>query len=200
MRRRYFFNHFVVQLSSHVWLFVTAWTTAGQASLHLIISWSLPKFMSIALVISSSHLILWCHLLLLPLIFPTIREFSNELVVRIRWTKYWILSFSINPSNEYSGLIWFKIDWFDLAVQGALSSLLQHHSLKVSILWYSAFFMVQVSQWHVNTGKTIALTIWTFVSRGMSLLFNTLYRMSQLSCQEAIILRIHGFSHHPQWF
>ena len=133
--------------------------------------------MSIALVIPSSHLILWCHLLLLPSIFPTIKDFSNELVVRIRWTKFWILSFSINPSNEYSGLICFKIDWFDLlAVQGTFSSLLQHHSLKVSVLWYSAFFMVQVSQWHVNTGKTIALTIWTFVRRGMSLLFNTLYR------------------------
>ena len=174
--RRYFFSHFVVQLSSHVWLFVTPWTSK-PASLHLIISWSLPKFIFIALVMPSSHLILWCHLLLLPTIFPSIRNFSNELVARIRWTKYWTLSFSISPSNEYSGLICFKIDWFNLlAVQGTFSSLLQHHTLKASIRWCSDLFMVQVSQWHMNTGKTIALTIQTFVSRGMSLLYNTLYR------------------------
>ena len=147
------------------------------ASLHLITSWSLPKFMFIALVMPSSHLILWCHPLLLPTIFPSVRNFSNELDARIRWTEYWTLSFSISPSNEYSGLICFKIDWFHLlAVQGTFSSLLQHHSLKASILWCSALFMVQVSQWHMNTGKTIALTIQTFVSRGMSLLYNILYR------------------------
>ena len=114
----------VVQSSSHVQLFVTSWTTAHQASLSLIISRSLPKFMSIALVMPSSHLILWCPLLLLPSIFPSIREFSNELAVCIRWPKYWSFSFSISPSNEYSGLISLKIDWFDLlAVQGTLRSL-----------------------------------------------------------------------------
>ena len=125
----------VVQSPSHVWLFVTQRTTACQASLSLTISRSLSKFMSIALVMPSSRLILWCPLLLLPSIFPSIRDFSNESSVRIRWPKYWSFSFSISPSSEYSGLISLKIDWFDLpAVQGTLRSLLQHHGLKASIL------------------------------------------------------------------
>ena len=136
----------VVQLPSHVWLFATPWTAAQQASLSLTISQSLPKFMSIVLVMPSSNLILWCPLLLLPSIFPSIRDSSNESAVCIRWPKYWSFSFSINPSSEYSGLISLKIDWCDLLmVQGILRSLLQHHSLKASILWRSAFFMVQLS-------------------------------------------------------
>ena len=148
-----------------------------HVSLSLTVSWSLPKFMSIALVIPSSHLILRHPLLLLPSIFPSIRDFSNELAVHIRWPKYWNFSFSISTSNKYSGLISFKIDWFHLlGVQGTLRSLLQHHSSKASILPLSAFFMVQLSKSYMTTGKTIVLTIWTFVGRVMSLLFNTLSR------------------------
>ena len=166
----------VVQSPSHVQLFVAQWTVACQVSLSLTVSWSLPKFMSFALVMPSSHLILWCPLLL-PSIFPSIREFSSELAVHIRWPKYWSLSFSISPSNEYSWLISLKTDWFDvLAVQGTFRSLLQHN-LKASILWCSAFFTVQLSQLYVTTKKTIALTIWTFVGRVMSPLFNTLSRV-----------------------
>ena len=130
----------------------------------------------------------WCHptisssvipLLLLPSIFPSIRVFSNESTLHIRWPKYWSFSFSISPSNEYSGLISFGIDWFDLlAVQGTLKSLLQHHSSKASILWCSAFFMAQLSHPYMTTGKTIALARWTFVGQVMSLLFNMLSRMS----------------------
>ena len=129
--------------------------------------------MSIELVMPSNHLTL-CHpLLLLPSIFPSIRVFSNELALRIRWPKYWSFSFSL--SNEYAGLISFRIDWFDLlAVQGTLKSLLQHHSSKASILRYSAFFMVQLSHSYMTIGKTITLTRWTFVSKVMSLLFNML--------------------------
>ena len=126
----------------------------------------------------SKHLLL-CHpLLLLPSIFPSIRVFSNESVLHLRWPKYWSFSFSISPSNEYSGLISFRIDWFDLiAVQGTLKSLLQHHSSKASILQHSAFLMVQLSHPYMTTGKTIALTSWTFVSKVMSLLFNMLSRL-----------------------
>ena len=125
----------------------------------------------------SSHLILWRPLLLLPSIFPSIRDFSNESSVHIRWPKYWSFSFSASPSSEYSGLISLKIDWFHLlAVQETFRSLLQHHSSKASILWCSAFFIVQLSQSYVTTGKTTALTIQTFVGRVMSLLFNTLSR------------------------
>ena len=121
-------------------------TAAHQASLSLTISWSLPKFMSIASVMPTSHLILWCPLLLLPSIFPSTRDFSNELAVHIRWPKYWSFSFSISPSNNYSGLISLKIDWFYLlAVQGTLRSLFQHYNSKVSILWHSSFFMIQLS-------------------------------------------------------
>ena len=136
-------------------------------------SQSLPRFMYIALVMPSNCLILWHPLLLLLSIFPSIRDFSSESAVLIRWTKYWSFSFSISPFNEYLGLISLKIDWFDLlVVQGTLRSFLQHHNLKASILWCSAFFMVQFSQPYVTTGNTIALT-WTFVGRVISLLFNT---------------------------
>ena len=126
----------------------------------------------------SNHLILCCPLHLLPSIFPNIRVFSNESVLRIRWPKYWSFSFSISPSNEYLGLISFRIDWFDLlAVQGTLRSLLQHYSSKASILWRSAFFMVQLAHPYETTGKTIALTRRTFVGKGIALLFNTLSRL-----------------------
>ena len=133
--------------------------------------------MSIELVMPSNHLIL-CHpLLLLSSIFPNIRVFSNESVLYIRWPKYWSFNFSINPSNEYSGLISFRMDWLGLfAVRGTLKSLLQHHSSKASILQCSAFFMVQLSHPYMTTGKTIALTRWTFVSKVISLLFNMLSR------------------------
>ena len=166
----------VVQPVSRVQPFVTPWTVACQASLSFTISWSLLKFMSIESMMPSSHLIL-CHPLLLPSIFPSIRVFSNESALRIRWPKYWCLSFSISPFNKYSGLISFRIDWLDLlAVQGTLKSLLQDHSSKASILWLSAFFMVQFSLSHMITGRTIALPIQTFVIKMMSLLFNMLSR------------------------
>ena len=132
--------HIVIQSHSRVWLFTTPWTAAQQASLSLTISWSLPKFMAIASVMPSIHLIPWCPLRLLPSVCPSIRNFSNVLAVHIRWPNYWIFSFSISPSNEYSGLISFKFERFDLlAVQETLRSLLQHHSLKASILWRSTF-------------------------------------------------------------
>ena len=150
----------------------TLWTAAHQASLSFTISWSLLKLMSIESVTPSNHLILCRPLLLLPSIFPSIRVFSNESVLCIRWPKYWSFSFSISPSNEYLGLLSFRIYWFDLlVVQGTLKSLLQHHSLKASILHCSAFFMVQLSHPYMTTGKTIALTRWNFVSKVMSLLF-----------------------------
>ena len=134
--------------------------------------------MFIELVMPSNHLIICCPLLLLPSIFPGIRVFSNESVLRIRWPKYWSFSFSFNPSNEYSGLISFRIEWFHLlAVQGTLKSLFQHHSSKASILLCSAFFMVQLSHPYMTTRKTIALTLGTFVGKVMSLLFNTLSRL-----------------------
>ena len=148
------------------------WTAARQASLSITNSQSLPKLMSIESVMPSNHLIL-CHpLLLLPSIFYSIMVFSNESVLRIRWPKYWSLSFSISPSNEYSGLISFRMDWFDLlAVQGTLKSLLQHHSSKASILQHSAFFILQLSLPYTTTGKTITLTRRTFVGKVMTLLF-----------------------------
>ena len=156
----------IVQYPSHVQFSLTPGTAAYQGSLSLTVSWSLPKFMFIASVILSSHLVPWCLLLLLPSIVPSTRDFSNELSVHIRWPKYWSFSFSSSPSNEHSGLISFKIDWFDsLAIQGTLRSFLQHHSSKASILWCSAFFMVQLSLPNVTTGKTIVLTIQTFVGR-----------------------------------
>ena len=165
----------VVQSLSHVQLFVTPWTAAYQASLSFTTSQSLHKLMSIESVMSSNHLIL-CHPLpLLPSAFPCIRVFSNESGLCIRWPKYWSFSFSVSPSNECSGLISFRIDWFDLlAVQGILTSLLQHHSWKAAILWCSAFFMVQLSHLYMTTGKNITLTVQTFVSKVMSLLFNML--------------------------
>ena len=144
-----------VQSLSHVRLFATPWTAARQASLSITNSWSLLKLLSIESVIPSNHLILCCHLLLPPSIFPSIRVFSNESVLCIRWPKYWSFSFSISPSNEYSGLISFRMDWLDLAVQGTLKSLLQHHSSKASILHHSAFFMVQLSHPHMTTGKLL---------------------------------------------
>ena len=155
-----------------------SWTAACQASMSITNSWSLLKLMFIELVMPSNHLIL-CHpLLLLPSIFPSIRVFSNESVLSIKWPKYWSFSISINPSNEYSGLISFRIDWLDLlAVQKTLKSLPQHHSSKALILRCSAFFIVQLSHPYMTTGKTIALTKQNFVSKVMSLLFNVLSRL-----------------------
>ena len=142
-------------------------STPGHLS--LTISQSLPKFMSIESVMPSNHLILCRPLLLLPSVFPSIRVVSNESAVHIRWPKYWSSSYSISPTNEYSGLISFRMDWFDLlAVQGTLKSLLQHHSSKASILRHSAFFMVQVSHPYMTAGKTVALTIQTFVGSYVS--------------------------------
>ena len=139
---------------------------------------SSPKPMSIKLVMPSSHLILCRPLLLLSPIPPSIRVFSNELALHIRWPKYWSFSFSISPSNEYSGLISFRMDWLDLLdIQGTLNSLLQHHSSKPSILWCSDFFIAQLSHPYMTNGKTIALTRWTFVGKVMSLLFNMLSRL-----------------------
>ena len=169
----------LVQSLSHVQLFVTPWTAVRQASLSFTNSRSLLKLMSIELVMPSNHLIL-CHpLLLLPSIFPSIRLFSNESVLHIRWPKDWVFSFSISPSNEYSGLISFRMGWLNLlAVQRTLKSLLQHHSSKASILQCSAFFIVQLSHPYMTTGKTIPLTRWTFVDKVMSLLFNMLSRLA----------------------
>ena len=167
----------IIQSLSRVRLFATPWTSACQAFLSFIISWSFLKLMSIESVMSSNHLIL-CRALLLPSIFPSIRVFSNDLALHIRWPKYWSFSFSINPSNEYSGLISFRINWFDLiTVQGTLKSLLQHHSSKASSLWLSAFIIDQLSHPYMTTGKTRALTRWTFVGKVMSLLFNMLSRL-----------------------
>ena len=165
-----------VQSFSRVQLFATPLTAAHQASLSITNSQSLLKLMSIESVMPFNHLILCCPLLLLPSIFPSIKVFSNGSVLYIRWPKYWSFSFSISPSNEYSGLISFRMDWLDLlGVQGTLKSLLQHYSSKASILWRLAFFIVQLSHpcsSHVTTGKTIALTRRTFVGKVMSLLFN----------------------------
>ena len=168
----------VVQLLSRIRLFVTPWTAACQATLSFTISQSLLKLMSIELVMPSNYLIL-CHpRLLLPSIFPSIRVFPKESVLHIRWPKYWSFSFNISPSNEHSGLLFFRMDWLDLlAVQGTLKSLLQHHSSKASILGCSAFFIAQLSHPYMNTGKTIALTRWTFVGKVLSLLFNMLSRL-----------------------
>ena len=169
-----------VQSLNRVQLFATPWTAAGQVSLPIINSRSLLKLMSIELVMPFIYLI-FCHpLLLQPSVFSSIRVFSNKSVLQIRWPKYWSFSFSITPSNEYSGLISFRMDWLDLqslaAFQGTLKSLLQHHSSKASILWCSAFFIVQLSHPYMTTGKTIALTRWTFVGKVMSLFFNMLSR------------------------
>ena len=166
---------FSVQLLSPVSLFVTPWTAAHQASLSITNSRSLLKAMSIMLVMPSNRLILCYLLILVPSIFPSIRVFSNESALYIRWPKYWSFSFSISASNEYSGLISFRMDLLDLlAVQGTLKSLLQHHSSKASILWRSAFFIVQLSHPYMTTGKTTALTRQTFIGKVMSLLCNML--------------------------
>ena len=163
---------------SHIQFFATSWTAARQASPSITNSWSLLKLMSIESVMPSNYLILCCHLLFLSSIFSCIRVFSNESVLHIRWPKHWSFSFSISPSNEYSGLISFRMDWYDLlAVQGTLKSLLQHHSSKASIFQPSAFFTVQLSHPYMTTGKTVALTRWTFVGKVMSLLFNMLSRL-----------------------
>ena len=167
-----------VQSLSHVQLFATPWTTARQASLSITNSQSPPKPMSIKSVMPSNHLILCRPLSLLPSIFPSIRVFSNESALHIRWPKYWSFNFNISPSNEHLGLISFRMDWLDLlAVQGTLKSLLQHHSSKASILWYPAFFIVQLSHPYMTTRKTIALTRLSFISRVMSLFFNMLSRL-----------------------
>ena len=167
-----------VQSFSRVQLFATPWTAAHQPSLSITNSWSLLELMSTESVTPSNHLIL-CHpLLLLPSIFPSIRVFPNESVLQIRWPKYWSFSFNISPSNEYSGLISFRMDWLELlTVQGTLKSLLQHHNSKTSILPRSAFFVVQISHPYINTGKTKALTRQTFVGKVMSLPFNMLSRL-----------------------
>ena len=165
------FSHLVVSDSA------TPWTAARQASLSITNSRSLLKLMSIESVMSSNHLIL-CRPLLSPSIFPSVRAFSNKSALHIRWPKYWSFSFNVSPSNEYSGLISFRMDWLDLlAVQGTLKSLLQHHTSKASILQCSAFFIVQLSHPYMTTGKTIALTRWTFADKVMSLLFNMLSRL-----------------------
>ena len=165
-------SYSLVQSLSHVRPSVTPWTTACQVSLSITNSWNLLKLMS---VMPFNHLIL-CHPFLFPpSIIPSIKVFSNESVLCIRWPKYWIFSFSISPSNEYSGLFSLRVDWLDLLiVQGTLKSLLQHHSLKASILQCSAFFIIQLSHPYMTTGKTISLTRWTFVGKVMSLLFNLL--------------------------
>jgi len=164
--RRIHKNNFSsVQSLSHVQLFATPWTAAArQASLSITNSQSPPQPMSIESVMPSNHLILYCPLFLLPSIFPSIRGFSNESALHVRWPKYWGFTFNISPSNEHPGLISFRVDWLDLlAVRGTLNSLLQHHSSKASFLRCSAFFIVQFLQPYMTTGKTIALTRWTFV-------------------------------------
>ena len=164
-----------VQSLSRVWLFATPWTTAHHASLSFTNCWSLPKPMSIESVMPSNHLILCCPFLLLPSIFPSIRVFSNESALRIRWPKNCCFSFNISPSNQHPGLISFRMDWLDLlAVQGTLNSLLQYHSSKASILRCSAFFIVQLSYPYMTAGKTIALTRQTFVDKVMQ---STSYEM-----------------------
>ena len=171
----------LVQFSSVAQLFLTPCDPMDCSTPGLPVHHQLPEFTqthAIEAVMPSNHLILCCPLLLPPSIFPSIRVFSNESALRIRWPKYWSFSFSISPSNEYSGLISFRIDWFSLlAVQGTLKSLLQHHSSKASILQCSAFFIVQLSHPYMTTGKPIALTRRTFVGKVMSLLFNMLSRL-----------------------
>ena len=161
-----------VQSLSRVWLFATPWTAAHQASLSITNSQSTPKPMSIESVMPSSHLIFCYPRLSLPSIFSSIWVFSNESALRIKWPKYWSFSFNISPCNEHPGPISLSMEWLDLPpVQGTLKSLLQHHTSKASILWHLAFFIVQLSHPYMTTGKTIALTRWTFVGKVMSLLF-----------------------------
>ena len=190
-----------VQSLSYVWLSVTPWTAACQASLSIPNSWNLLKLMSIPSVMPCNCLTL-CHPLLLPpSIFPRIRVFSNESVLCTRWPNYWSFSFNISPSSEYWGLISFRMDWLDLlAVQGTLKSLLQHHSWKASILWCSAFFIVQLSHPYMTTGKTIALTRWTFAGKVMPLILNMLSRLLIAFLPRSKCLLISWLSKHLQWF
>ena len=191
---------YIIQFSSVVSDSVTPWTVPHQASLSITNSWSLLRLVFIESLMPSNHLILFCPLLLPPSIFSSISVFSNELVLHIRWPKYWSFSFSTSPSNAYTGLISFRMNWFYLLdVQRTLKSLLQHHSSKASILLHSVFFIVQVSYHYMTTGKTIALTRWTYVGKVMPLLFNKLSRLvitfpprskhlSWLQSQSAVIL------------
>ena len=197
-----------VQLLSRVQLFTTPWTTARQAFLSITNSQNLLKFISIELVMPSNHLTLCRPLLLLPSIIPSIRVFSYESVLHIRWPKYWSFSFNISPSSKFSGLISFRMDWLDLlAVQGILKSLLQHHSSKASVLRCSAFFIVQLLHPYMTTGKTIALTRRTFVGKVMSLLFNMLSRLTidlnflLLLCSLSLgdLINYYGFTYHRKW-
>ena len=169
MEKNYFI--YIYSVLKSCLIFVAPWTVACQSSLLFTISWSLLNLTSVELVMSSYHLTLcWGERVLLPpSIFPSIRIFSNDQALHIRWPKYWSFSFNISPSSEYSGLISFRVDWFDLfAIQGTLKSLLQHHSLKATIVRRSAFFMVRLSHPYMTTGKTIALTRWAFVSSDVS--------------------------------
>ena len=196
----YFTHQFSsAQSLGRVRLFATPWTVARQASLSITNSRSLLKLMPIESVMPSSHLILCRPLLLLPSIFPSIRVFSNESTLHMRWPKYWSFSFSISPSNEHPGLISFRMDLLDLlAVQGTLKSLLQHHSSKASVLQCSAFFIVQLSHPYMTSGKTIALTRRTFVGKVMSLLFYMLSRLVIAFLPRSKRLLIYASSHHLQ--
>ena len=190
-----------VQSLSRVRLFVTPWIAAHQASLSITSSWSSLKLTFIEYVIPSSHLILYRPLLLLPPIPPSIRVFSSESALHMRWPKCWSFSFSIIPSKEIPGVISFRMDWLDLlAVQGTLKSLLQHHSSKASILRRSAFFTVQHSHPYLTTGKTIVLTRRTLVSKVMSLLLKMLSRLLITSLPRSKRLLISRCNHHLQWF
>ena len=190
-----------VQSLSRVQLFETPWIAARQASLSITNSRSSLRLTSIESVMPSSRLILCLPLHLLPPIPPSIRVFSNESTLRMRWPKYWSFSFSIIPSQEIPGLISFRMDWLDfLAVQGTLQSLLQHHNSKASILWHSAFFIVQLSHPYMTPGKTIAFTRWTFVDKVMSLLFNMLSSLVIIFLPRSKCLLFQGCGHHPQWF
>ena len=186
---------------SRVLLFATPWIAARQASLSITNSRISLKLTSIESVMPSSHLIPCRLLLLLPPIPPSIRVFSNESTLHMRWPKYWSFSFSVIPSKEIPGLISFRMDWLDLlAVQGTLKGLLQHHTSKASILHCSAFFTVQLSHPYMTTGKTIALTRRTFVGKVMSLLLNMLSRLVITFLPRSKRLLIHGCNHHLQWF
>ena len=185
----------LVQLLSCIWLFATPWTAARQASLSITNSWSLLKLLSVARVIPSNHLILCCSLLLPPSIFPSIRVFSNESVLRIRWPKDWSFNFSTNASDEYSGLISFRIDWLALlAVQGTLKILLQHHSSKALILLCSAFFIVRLSHPYMTTGKTVALTRWTFVDCQWSIIFS---KAEKTQSPSSTVVLVNVYKHVP---
>ena len=189
------FSHSVVSNSA------IPWTEAGQASISITNSQSLLKLKSIRSVMPFNYLIVYHPLLLLPSIFPSIRVFSSESALRIRWPKYWSFSFSITPSIEYSGPMPFRMDWlYLLAVQGTLKRLVQHHSSKASILCCSAFFIVQLSHPDMTTGKTIALTRWTFVGKVISLLFNMLSRLVIAFLPRSKGLLISRLQSHLQWF